>query len=205
MSEEQKNEQEVKETKEKKKIKKGMKSIFLFGGVVVLLIIIALFLGGNSKERKINIVCQSTLEKVEEISELALVEYPYNSVATVKDGKKVQYYVYYKGTVRIGIDISKIGGIDYDAEKKVIIVDIPDVEIQEVAVDIENFIYVKNNYDETSITKEANLACEKHLKEKVQKDEDLLKRAEENAKSLIESLIMPSVKKIDDAYKLEFK
>ena len=112
--------------------------------LIVLLVIINLLRVNN--EARVTINTESSLEKIIEISKLSTIEYTYNSIATkykndeVKD-ENVEYYVAYEGVVKAGIDFNEIN-IDVDYKNKRIIITLPEVEINEISVNMGTLDYI---------------------------------------------------------------
>ena len=77
--------------------------------VILLIGVIAVYKA--TKEEKPEIITQSTLEKIINVSELSTYEAVYNGVAKVMNEKKpenVDYYVSYEAKVKAGIDFEKV-------------------------------------------------------------------------------------------------
>ncbi len=201
-----KNEIQKTENKDKKWKKFAVAFIIIIGIFVVLNIIRV----GN--ENRITINTKSSLEKIIEINKLSTIEYTYNAIVTkykndeVKD-ENIEYYVSYDGKVTAGIDFNEvlIENIDYKAKK--IYIKLPEVEIHNTIVDMGtlDYIFAKNVPEKESISQEAYKLCKNDLKERAEKETELLSNATENAKSTIEALIKPWIESIDKEFQIEFK
>lgn len=186
---------------------------FLFAKITVPFLIIVVVLGiwflvSSRNEGRVTTITQSSLEKMLETNDLSTLEYTYNGITTVytQDGKTPKYYVAYEGVVTAGIDITKIN-VHTDQDKKVITITIPDPSVQKVSVDMGSldFIFEKKKYETETVSQEAYKKSMKDLKNKAEKEEQLLSMAKENAVSSIKALIEPWVKQLDDGYTVEVK
>lgn len=156
------------------------------------------------KEGKTEIVTESDLESVLEISELSTIESEYNAIAKSYDSDgEIKYYVSYKGRVVAGIDFSKIEK-DVNNKDKIIKIILPETEIQSTVVDFESmeYIFVYDKYNTETVSQEAYEVCKQDLSDKAAKEENLLSLAKENAKSVIEALVSSWIQQIDSDYKI---
>lgn len=157
----------------------------------------------EGEEGKVTTISKASLDKVFEINELSTADYIYNAIAKAygEDGKSVKYYVAYEGTVKAGIDFSKIV-VDIDEKEKVITITIPDIVFQEETVDPGTLKYIfKDKKSETeNVHQEAFKLCEKDLKERVGGEESLLELAEKNAIAIVKALVVPWVEQVDSEY-----
>lgn len=144
----------------------------------------------------------ASLKEVTPIKNLSTLEYTYNSMTKVLDGENIKYHVAYSGKVISGIDTSKIN-YEADNDKKVVVVTLPKVTIQDVAVDINSldFIFVKDKYNTETVAQEGYKACVEDIRKKVQNNIKLNEFALDNAKSIIEA----SCKSLKPDYKVVFK
>ncbi len=157
----------------------------------------------EGEEGKVTTISKTSLDKVFEINELSTADYIYNAIAKAYsgDGKSVKYYVAYEGTVKAGIDFSKLVN-DVDEKKKVITITIPEIVFQEETVDPGTLKYIfKDKKSETeNVHQEAFKLCEKDLKERVGEEESLLELAEKNAIAIVKALVVPWVEQVDSEY-----
>ena len=130
-------------------------SIMLIGVIVLISTLVISFI--TSQEGKFTTIAETSLKEVLTISELATVEYTYNSIATVKEDNTEKYYVAYKGTVQAGINFDDI---KIEEKEKKIIINIPDIRILKVNIDDElDYIFVKKKYDTEKTFQEAYTKC----------------------------------------------
>ncbi|MBQ6887943.1 MAG: DUF4230 domain-containing protein [Lachnospiraceae bacterium] len=175
--------------------------------IVLCVLGIVLISGKKNKEDKTEIVTKSTLEKIINVSELSTYEAVYNGVAKVMNDKKtekIDYHVYYEARVKAGIDFENVE-IDVDSEAKKITVDLPDVKITDVNVDITSldYIFENNKANTETVSEEAYKACIEDVTNESSNEDAIYELAEQNAKNIIEALIMPFVKQLDTDYVLE--
>lgn len=158
------------------------------------------------EEGTVSTISKASLDKVFEISELSTADYTYNAIATAyeNDGRTVKYYVAYQGRVKAGIDFSKIN-IDIKEEEKIISIILPEIEFQEKTVDpgTLKYIFADKKNETENVYQEAFALCKKDLDERTNLEEDLLVLAQENAKAVVEALVMPWVQQVNDEYILE--
>lgn len=206
-----------------KKSKKKVRFIVLC--VIVAVILLFIFLIRNreaiadklddsvrnvieGEESRVTTVSRASLEKVFEISELATADYTYNAIAKAygEDGTTVRYYVSYEGKIKAGIDFNKIE-LDINEEEKIITVTLPDVELQEKTVNpgTLEYIFIDKKSETEAVHQEAFRLCESDLEERTAKEEELFTLARENAAAVVEALVMPWVKQIDEEYKVEIQ
>ena len=144
----------------------------------------------------INVICESSLREVVNVSKLSTAEYTYNSVAKIydKDKKVLKCHAKYNGTVTAGIDFSKIDyDIDDDITPKKITIILPAIEIHDVIVDSGtiDYIFTNSKYETDEFSQEAYTLCIEDLGVKVKRQDDFLKIAKENAVKTIDGLVSP--------------
>lgn len=171
--------------------------------VVALVLIVALNFG---KEKEKEIISSATLKEIIEISELSTFEAVYNGVAKVMNEKKVDeidYYVSYEATVKAGIDFEQIE-IDVDNEKKEIVVKMPEIQLNDVDVDIASldYIFVNEKANNEAVTKNAYEACKADVNDECTQEDAIYELAKQNAKNVVEALIKPFVNQMDAEYVL---
>lgn len=159
-------------------------------------------------EGEVNTITESTIKEVFEISELQTADYIYNAVTEVydDDGDTLKYNVAYEGKVTAGIDFSCIK-IDINEEEKEIVIEIPRVIIQETVVNAGTleYIFTKEKYNDENVFKEAYDVCQKDLDSRASSEKKLMDMACDNAKQVIEALVVPWVNQIDSEYKITVK
>ena len=123
----------------------------------------------------VSTITESKLERILEISQLNTVEYTYNAVATIynEDYTYIKYYVAYDGTVKAGIDFSKVD-VSVDETTKTIFINLPDVEIMDVLVDAGSmeYIFPDEFMESETIAEEAYRLCNENLRMKAENEED---------------------------------
>ncbi|KAE9628360.1 MAG: hypothetical protein PWP07_2108 [Epulopiscium sp.] len=166
----------------------------------------ALFQKGHEKKENAQIITVSTLEKIIKVSELSTFTAVYNGIAEVKNNNnpdQTDYFVSYEARVNAGIDFDKIV-ITVDDEAKTIKVDIPDAYITDINVDISSldFIFYNQQANRSTITQEAFKACEADVREESEKENAILKLAQQNAVNVIKALVNPIIEQLDANYTL---
>ena len=203
------NQNEGKEKKEKKQIRIPLK-VWVAGGamiIVVILIVVCLIVGIASKKEKKEMITQSTLEEIVNVSELSTYEVIYNGVAKVMNEEKtenVDYYVSYEAKVKAGIDFEQVE-IKVESETKKISVAIPDIKITDVNVDIASLDYIFENKkaNTATVSQEAYKACIEDVNNESASKNAIYKLAKQNAENVIEALITPFVNQLDAEYIVE--
>ncbi|MCR5293542.1 MAG: DUF4230 domain-containing protein [Eubacterium sp.] len=154
----------------------------------------------------VSTITESKLERILEISQLNTVEYTYNAVATIynEDYTYIKYYVAYDGTVKAGIDFSKVD-VSVDETTKTIFINLPDVEIMDVLVDAGSmeYIFPDEFMESETITEEAYRLCNENLRMKAENEEKMYTMARKNAETAVSGLIKPWVKQVDEGYQIK--
>ena len=181
------------ETKTKIKPKVLIPVIAAAVAVIVLIAVIAGVSGGSAEKQLTTVTTK--LEKILEISNLQTAQTIYNAVATKKDdaGENVRYYAAYEGTIKAGIDFSKIV-IDHDSDTNTITVTLPPAEILESTVNpgTVEYIFIDKKAETETVAQEAYRLCKEDLQQRAEADKDkLLDVAAENAGNAVEGLIRP--------------
>lgn len=148
------------------------------------------------EDGKVTTVTESVLEKSVKRSNMYTAEYPYNGYTTVYDDDQetVKYYVAYEGTVKAGIDVSKIK-VFLDEATGTIIIQLPEVIVAEPWVNPGTMEYIFENekYNTETVAQEAYKAALADLSERIAADARLAELASENAKISARALIEPWV------------
>lgn len=173
------------------KIKKHPKrSIIISSIVVIALIVILAVVFKGTGEITVNI--ETSLKEVLETSEISTVEYTYNSITEKKEDDIVKYYVKYKGVVKAGFDFDKLDVSKDTQDENKIIITIPEISINSVAVDEDlKYIFTKEKYDTEVIYPEAFRLCSEDLTSKAKTNGTLQKMAKESAEDLVKGLTAP--------------
>lgn len=195
--------------KKKLKISKKTKTILLTISCTLIILAIVSIIFKKGEPPKLKTIAESTLKEIIEINDLQTVEYNYNAIATKYTNKKKdtpKYHVAYEGIVKAGINFKQIK-IEVNEEEKIVLIELPKVEIQEVEVKEEtmDYIFEKQKYETEDIIKEATKLCKDDLEKRTENEDLLLETARENAISTIEALFSPWIKSIDNEYKVEIR
>lgn len=193
-------------------VKASKNIVKLVVGILVICVIVTAILGlrGRLKQGKEpEIITKTTLEKIIDVSELSTFEATYNGIAKVMNEEKpenVDYYVYYEAKVKAGIDFEKVT-VNVDNEQKVVTVTLPEVQINDVNVDIGSLEYIFENKkaDTSTISEIAYKKCIEDVTEESKNTEAIYTLAQQNAKNVIEALVKPFIEQLDEEYTLEIK
>lgn len=195
------------EVEQRQKVGKK-KSLLLVVFVVVLAVIIAagVFFFMSSSKPEPEIISQSTLEKIINVSDLSTFEAVYNGIAKVaneEDPEEIDYYVSYDAKVKAGIDFEKVD-IAVDNENKIITVTVPEIKITDVNVDIASldYIFFNDKANTATVSEEAYKKCIEDVTNESNNENAIYELAEQNARNIIEALISPFVEQLDAEYKL---
>lgn len=180
--------------------------IVLAAVLVTVVVTLFLFQKRHEKKENVQVITVSTLEKIIKVSELSTFTAVYNGIAEVKNKNNpdlTDYFVSYEARVNAGIDFDKIA-IIVDDEAKIIKVDIPDAYITDINVDISSldFIFYNQHANRSTITQEAFKACEADVQEESEKEDAILKLAQQNAVNVIKALVNPIIEQLDANYTL---
>ncbi len=162
---------------------------------------------------------EAIAEEIEQIGELASVEYRYTNVGTLDASKKwfkttinipgsqKTIVVTMDGVIKIGIDVNKIK-IECNEEEKLITVKLPTAKLLSNELD-ENSIKV---YDETTgilnkVTMEDSSAIRNQIKTKAEenaKDNGVYDMAKKNAENIIRCML-EAIPGLKETYSIEFR
>lgn len=194
-----------------KKIGKKKVSILSVCIVLAIIAMFGLFIAPKvfKKPAKQEVVTVSTLEKVVKTSSLSTYETVYNGVAVAMNSEKpdqADYYVAYTATVKAGLDFNKIQ-ISKDDESHTIIVDLPEITIQEPTVKIEemDFIFINSKISQDGISADAYKRCIQDVKDESKQQSAIYDYAQQNAENLISGLIQPFVSQLGEEYSIVFQ
>ena len=187
----------------------------LVGLVAIIVFLICIGIA-TSKAGSVTTVAESALKEVVETNNLSVLEYTYNSIATVYNEPKEnetqgteRYHVSYDGKVRLGFDFNALSVRKEKNEnnENLIIVDIPDITIQSADVDENSldYIFLKNSYETETIYAEAYNNCVKDLNNKAYNNDSLKKLAYENAVETIQALFKPWEQQLPKGYTVEYR
>lgn len=189
--------------------------VLLSALVIALTIGIISAIGSKSKiGSEAEIITVSSLKKVIDKEELRTFSAVFNAVARKyndKDPSIIDYYVSYKSTIKLGINLEDIKiSIDESDDNKTnnkIVISVPKPQILENQVDSDSLetIFRDNSYDKQGVLGEALVLCEKDVQERASENNLIFSSAEENAISMIKALVTPFVEQLDEKYDLEVK
>lgn len=193
-------------------VKASKNIVKLVVGILVICVIVAVILGLRGRlqqDREPEIITKTTLEKIIDVSELSTFEATYNGIAKVMNEEKpenVDYYVYYEAKVKAGIDFEKVE-VTVDNEQKVVTVTLPDVQINDINVDIASLDYIFENKkaDTSTISETAYKECIEDVTEESKNAQAIYTLAQQNARNVIEALVKPFIEQLDEEYTLEVK
>lgn len=180
--------------------------VFIIGFIIVMIIAV-LCIPKAFKQSKPEIISKSTLQKIVNVSELSTFEAVYNGIAKVmneEEKDEVKYYVSYDAKIKAGLDFEKVN-IDVDNANKVIQVKIPEIEINDINVDITSldYIFMDKNANTSTVSEEAYKKCIEDVQNETVSENEIYNLAEQNAHNIIEALISPFIKQLDSEYKIE--
>lgn len=163
----------------------------------------------QNNDHNAQVLTVSALEEIVNVSDLNTYTAVYNGIAKVaneKNPEETDYYVSYRARVKAGLDFS---GIQYelDAEGKTVKVLMPELQINEVLVDIESmdFIFYNKARDKSSVSEEAYKACVADAETESADETAILELAQENAENIVTALAAPIVKVYDPAYEVSIE
>ncbi len=202
-------EKEIQEKSEegKKLIQLPLKEIIALVVVVAIIVVVVVALKATKKEPKKEIITESSLREIINVSELSTHETVYNGVAKAVDSDgDILYYVSYDARVEAGFDFEQIE-ITVDNENKKITVIIPEIKITDTTVDIESmdYIFVDDKANTGTVSQEAYKLCIADVQAESASQNAIFELAEQNAKNVVEALVKPFIEQQDAEYTLEIK
>ena len=187
-------------------IKKNKKLVIKLAALIIVIFIIGVFLlvVMTKKENPPEIISESSLKKMLNISELSTFESIYNGVAEVysdEEKEKLDFYVAYKSKVQAGFDLNDVK-IKLNEEERTITLTMPEIKITDIVVDIDSleYMFVNKNANTSAVTARAYPACISDAEEEANKEKAIYELAEENAERILRALISPFVEQIDSEY-----
>jgi mannitol-specific phosphotransferase system IIBC component len=172
--------------------------------VVAIFIAIPLLKGKEASKREaMQIITESNLHKIIEVSQLSTYECVYNDVCTVmdkEDSSKIAYYCKYNGRVKAGIDFSKVEIAVKEQEDGLLLITVtlPEVTLGEPEVDITSlkYMFMEDSADNNTVSGEAY-----DIKKKSQSEELIYDTAQENAVNIVKGLVEPFIKSVETSEK----
>lgn len=174
---------------------------------ITVIIVMSIIPNSNpSEEQKPEIITESTLEKIINVSDLSTFEAVYNGIAKVMNEKKqeqVDYYVSYNAKIKAGINFENID-ITIDNQLKTVTVTLPEVKITDINVDITSldYIFENENANTPTVSEQAYKKCIEDVENESDNASVIYEIAEQNAHNIVEALIYPFIKQLDSEYRL---
>ena len=174
--------------------------------VVAIFIAIPLLKGKEASKREaLQIITESNLHKIIEVSQLSTYECVYNTVMDKEDSSKIAYYCKYNGRVKAGIDFSKVDIAVKEQEDGLLLITVtlPEVTLGEPEVDITSlkYMFMEDSADNNTVSGEAYDACIQDIKKKSQSEELIYDTAQENAVNIVKGLVEPFIKSVETSEK----
>lgn len=189
-------------TLEKSKV--GVVAVLL---VMAIAFVVLIFYMRGSSVVEPEVISESSLQDVINVSELSTFTAVYNGIAEVKNEKnekQTDYYVSYEAKVKAGIDFSEVS-IECDDKNKSIRIIVPDVYITDISVDIASldYIFLNEKANRTAVSEQALKACEQDVEEESQQQQAIIDLAQENARNVLKALVLPFVEQNSPDYAIE--
>ena len=172
---------------------------------IIVSIILCLFVGTvifektqAARHNKVEFSSYVSIEEILDIEELHMMMYPYKGIAEKvlkiekKNGdtsEKTLYKVLYNGHAVIGTK-EKIGFSVLD-EENILYIHIPELSIIEIDIDFDSidYIFTKYKYETETVSCDSYSLCLEDMRKKLELNEKINIKAEENIKNLITGLI----------------
>lgn len=188
---------------EKKEESEGKKGRLSTGAVIAMITVFVIatvaiaqhfyFSKNNDKKSDPEIITESTLTEILDVSDMYVYQTAYNGIAWVmneKNPEKVDYYVAYEATVKAGFDFKDI---DISVEDNTVTVTLPPIEIKDDAIFVEagslDYIFENKKADTETVFAQAYAKCIEDAREECKADDAIRQSAEENAKRAIRGMI----------------
>lgn len=204
-----KKESNVEEQEKKESSFKKSKKVMIIAILAIIVVALILVIKKDmlSKEQEAEIMTESSLYKIINVSELSTYQCIYNDVCVVMDEKKtekVDFYCAYEAKVNAGIDFEQIE-IDLNEDTNTISVTVPKVNITDVNVDVASLDYMfeDDSANTNTVSELAYKACIADVTEKSKKETKIYDLAQQNAENIIKALIQPFIEQLDAGYILE--
>lgn len=185
--------------------------------IIILIASIALiavgFLSARLFEKDDNVKVSATSieERLSKCSDLTTARLDYRGIIKYEDGdiqyiNKKSFSMIYDAHIKAGIDLSK-ASVEVNGKK--ITVTVPKPEVLDVTVDSDSLEFYDEklalfNWTDKEDTKKAMEYAKQDAEGKVSQT-DLLNQASEQAKTVIETLLLPVTEDSDTEYEIEFK
>ena len=174
--------------------------------VVAITVVVGVLVASSSKKDVPEIVSQSTLERIVNISNLSTSETVYNGIVTVlneENPENVDYYVSYESKVKAGFDFGKLV-FDVNEGKRIINVKLPEIEITDINVDITSldYMFMNKKANTSTVTEQAYRLCNEDVIRECNSENAVFEVASNNAKNVIMALLDPFMQQLGKNYKL---
>lgn len=209
--------EEIKEkvyvTKEKKRRSPGPLFLSFLLGAAVLMIVLLAF--GNLKipffhnddEGESVPPGRVIAESIQEISELSTTEYDYTYIGEFKKSRKLDFFLIdlnipltkkefiasFNGTIKYGIDLSKLGDAKVNDEEKTITLDMPEICLLSHEIDLKSIKYwdEKNNLFNPLKPSDGDTFKRIHKKDAETQavDRGILKRVQDHTSTVLTSFV----------------
>lgn len=153
--------------------------------------------------KKFEVTVEYLEKALSDISELSTAELSYTGICTVEEGKipfitKKGFSMLYTGSIKAGIDASKIGIEITDRE---VIITIPKAEIQSVVIDSDSIQFYDEkkalfNWTELRDSVDGIILAEENIKTQADTD-GILERADKQAEYIVRGLLEAVVKEAE--------
>lgn len=209
---------------QKKKVRINIESTLISKRGIILISCIALvafltiFITKDkffNQDQQPEIITESQLYKIVNVSELSTYQCVYNDICNVKDStdkNETLYHVSYEAKVNAGIDFSniKIKLENRSANEKTIKITIPQVGITDVNVDITSLDYMweESDAETETVSEEAYRKCIEDVTKKANSEKQIYDLAQQNAENMIKALVKPFIEEVksgDTKYNLEIE
>lgn len=191
-------------TKSMEGIKKKVILIVLIVAIIVIAVIAGGWFGPKVLNRigRENVITSSRLEKAINLSELSTAEFIYNGIAEKyndEQNEKVQCYIAYNATVKVGIKMEDVK-FEINNDTKKIKPILPEIAINIADVEPSSIQFIPKNPDIE--LKEVLEICKEDAENEANKSDELYEIAEKNLQSVIEALLSPILR--DSEYVFEW-
>lgn len=153
--------------------------------------------------KKFEVTVEYLEKALSDISELSTAELSYTGICTVEEGKipfitKKGFSMLYTGSIKAGVDASKIGIEITDRE---VIITIPKAEIQSVVIDSDSIQFYDEkkalfNWTELRDSVDGIILAEENIKTQADTD-GILERADKQAEYIVRGLLEAVVKEAE--------
>ena len=196
-----------------KTIAKKITSHALVWGIVAAVVVVAaattLGVVASKRSKEAEVLTVSTLKEIVNVSELSTFTAVYNGIAKAMDEEEpdeIDYYVSYEARVNAGINFEKVE-IQLDEDTKTIIVQLPEVTINDVIVDVASleYIFLDDKENDVGVTEEAYKLCREDACRESGEQKAIVELAQENAENILTALTQPLIEQTAEEYTLKIE